>query len=99
MRNNVRVGFRSLLKARGFSVAAITVMALCIGANTAIFSVVNSVLWKRLGFLEPERLIAISEILFPLNSDWGFSAPDYLFLQQRAQSFSSLAAYTGMNWE
>jgi hypothetical protein len=43
MLKNVRVGFRSLVKARGFSVAAIAVMALCIRANTAIFSVVNSV--------------------------------------------------------
>ncbi len=99
MWNDIRVGFRSLVKARGFSIAAVTVMALCIGANTAIFSVVNSVLWKPLSFPQANRLVAINEVLSPLNSDWGFSAPDYLFLAQQVGSFSSLAAYTGMNWE
>ncbi len=99
MWNDIRIGFRSLAKARGFSVAAITVMALCIGANTAIFSVVNSVLWKPLNFPEPNRLVAITEVLSPINANWGFSTPDYLFLGQQVRSFSSLAAYTGMNWE
>src|SRR4051794_994428 len=99
MWNNVRVGFRSLIKARGFSVAAITVMALCIGANTAIFSVVNSVLWKPLSFPHPDRLVEITEVLSPINTNWGFATPDYLFLAQQARSFSSVAAYTGVNWE
>jgi len=99
MWNSVKISFRSLLKARGFSVAAVTVMALCIGANTAIFSVVNSVLWKPLSFSEPDRLVAVSEVLFPLNTNWGFSTPDYLFMAQQARSFSSIAAYTGMNCE
>ncbi len=99
MWNDIKIGFRSLVKARGFSVAAVTVMALCIGANTAIFSVVNSVLWKPLSFPQPARLVAIKEVLSHFNLDWGFSTPDYLFLKEQVRSFSSLGAYTGVNWE
>jgi putative ABC transport system permease protein len=57
MWNEVRLVLRSLAKTRGFTIAAVTVIALCVGANAAVFSVVYGVLWKPLRFPEPNRFV------------------------------------------
>ena len=56
---DVRFGLRTLVKNRGFALTAIVTLALAIGATTAIFSVVNSVLLRPLPFFEPDRLVQI----------------------------------------
>ncbi len=76
---DVRYGARMLLKRPGFTLVAIALLALGIGATTAIFSVVNGVLLKPLNYPEPERLVALSEtskgeremaVAFPTYLDW-----------------------------
>ena len=59
--NNIRFGFRTLSRDPGFTIVALLILALGIGANTAIFSIIDGVLLKPLPFREPERLFAVQE--------------------------------------
>ena len=82
-----RFGIRMLLRSPGFSMIAVLAFALGIGANTAIFSVVNSILLKPLGYAQPDRLI-IAEHIGP-----GPVAPaTFLDWQQQSTSFEQVAA-------
>jgi putative ABC transport system permease protein len=100
MFRELRIVVRSLLKSRGFTFSALLVIALCIGANTAIFSVVNGVLWRPLNFKNPDRLVLIKEKLGNFTPDaWPPSTPDYLFFASTAKSFDSISAYTTREWE
>ena len=64
---DLRYGMRMLLKKPGFTAAAVVALALGIGANTAIFSVVNAVLFKPLNYREPERLVTLGHSYPKLN--------------------------------
>ena len=93
---DLRYGARILVKAPAFSVLAIITLTLGIGANSAIFSVVNAVLLRPLPFPEPERLIVIKDE----NSKTGGTIPsvsmgDFFDWKSRSRSFAGLAAYSG----
>ncbi|HKD91498.1 MAG TPA: ABC transporter permease, partial [Terriglobales bacterium] len=95
---DLRYATRNLLQARGFTVVAILTLALGIGATTAMFSVVNSVLLRPLPFLEPDRLVAIgefnSERPAPELPNGALSFPDFEDLAKRNHSFTEVAVYT-----
>ncbi|MCU1285297.1 MAG: efflux pump, inner rane subunit [Acidobacteriales bacterium] len=94
---DLRQAVRSLLKAKGFAAAAILVMALGIGANTAIFSVVNSVLLRPLPFAEPERLVQVWHVpppkAFPGMTRFSVSAANYLDWKAMNHVFQNMAIY------
>ena len=89
---DLRFSFRSLRKSPGFSSIVILTMALGIGGNTAIFSIVNSVLLRPLPFPEPNRLVAIYTYT-STEGNTSFSYPDFLDWQRDNSSFAYLAVY------
>jgi predicted permease len=92
---DLRFGFRTLMRKPGFTIIAIIALALGIGANTAIFSVINSVLLRPLAYKEPERLVVINHDYPKLNLKAGASAIGYTHYRDNAKSFESVAAMTG----
>jgi predicted permease len=95
---NLRLAARSLAKAPSFTIVVVLVLALGIGANTAIFSVVYAALLRPLPFREPSQLMRLGESRQQYDTDITraeASNPDFLDWQKRAHSFQSLAAYGG----
>jgi putative ABC transport system permease protein len=95
---DLRYGFRTLLRKPGFTAVAVIALALGIGANTAIFSVVNSILLRPLGYKDPERLVTINHDYPKINLKASVSAPGYAHYRDHAKSFESVAAMTGGNF-
>lgn len=96
---DLRYGTRMLLKHPSFALVAITALALGIGANTAIFSIVNAVLLRQLPYKDSERLMMLWES-DPRRggAQTGFSYPRFTFLRDQQQSFDAVAAYTTRNF-
>ncbi len=91
---DVRYGVKILLKRPGFTVIAILTLALGIGANSAIFSVVNAVLLRPLPYPEPEQLLRVSLADPQVKEGRGaYGAMDFLAAKERNQSFAALAAF------
>jgi putative ABC transport system permease protein len=88
---DLRFGVRMLLKSPGFTLIAVVTLALGIGANTAIFSVVNAVLLRPMPFPEPERLMIVRET--NQGKDTSISMPDYKIWRDRNQTFEQIAAF------
>src|SRR3954470_11006753 len=87
-----RYALRQLVKSPGFAAVAILTLALGIGANTAIFSVTNAVLFRALPYQDPARIVAINRI----SSDFGLgglTAGAFLDFREQSGSFEQLAAY------
>ncbi len=91
---DLRYALRSLRKSPGFTALAVLTMALGIGANTAVFTVLNGVLLRPLPLVQPERLFLISYIqrLGPFAGRPSLSNYDYLEFQRRTQAFERVTA-------
>ena len=88
----MRYAIRQLIKSPGFTFVAVLGVALGIGANVALFSVVNSVFLRPLAYPEPDRLVRLSSTNLEQNFNRvGFSYPRFLEVQERQQVFSHLA--------
>ncbi|HKP10532.1 MAG TPA: ABC transporter permease, partial [Blastocatellia bacterium] len=94
LRQDLRYGARMLLKNPGFTLVAVLTLSLGIGANTAIFSVVNAVLLRPLPFAEPESLVWLWDTQ-PQLPTAPASLPDFLDWKAQNQSFEHLAAFQG----
>lgn len=88
---DIRYGLRTLGKAPGFTIVAVFVIALGIGANTAIFSVVNAVLLRPLPFQQPDQLVRV----WTQKAPTVVSKEEFLELKNNNHSFADLAAYSG----
>jgi predicted permease len=95
---DLRHSVRLLRRAPLFSALVIATLALAIGANTAIFSVVNGVLLRPLPYPEPEQLVLMYQNL-GADQPFGFSPPDYNAFRERARSFDGLAAFRNADFE
>src|SRR5262249_51386891 len=92
---DLRYAFRTFRKHPSFTVVAIIALALGIGANTAIFSVVNSILIRPLPYKDPEALVVINHDYPKINLKASVSAIGYTHYRDNAKSFESVAALTG----
>jgi len=87
-------GLRSLIKSPTYAALSVLTLALGIGANTAIFSVVNGVLLKPLGYPHPEQLEFIASTFAKLNLDrFWLSLPEWAELKERNRSFQDVGGY------
>ncbi|MEY2498980.1 MAG: hypothetical protein QOD12_2536 [Verrucomicrobiota bacterium] len=95
---DLKFAFRQLLKSPGFTAAAVITLALGIGANAAIFSVVNSVLLRPLPYKNPDQIWMLLATHQSADLDSGLiSMADYLDYKERATSFEQLAAFTAVS--
>ncbi|AOS44518.1 Macrolide export ATP-binding/permease protein MacB [Lacunisphaera limnophila] len=91
---DLRLGGRSLLKSPGFTLAAGLTLALGIGANTAMFSVLNGIMLKPLPYAENARLESIHRVTAH-DPEGEFSVADFLDLQRAAGGYGEVAAFAG----
>ena len=94
LRHDVRFALRLLWKDRVFAATAILTLAICVGANTAIFTVVRSVLFRPLPYPEPERLVHIYDAFPGVGAPRaGTSVPNYLDRRARVDALEESALY------
>jgi predicted permease len=94
LKHDLTYALRTLARSPGYAAVTILTLALGIGANTAIFSVVNGVLLKSLPYPHPERLILISSTFPRLGFDrFWVSVPEWAEFKQRNRSFQDVGAY------
>ena len=100
---DLRIAVRRLLKAPGFTIAAVLMLTLGIGATTGIFSLVESVLLRPLPFPEPDKLVVLSDTLQGVqiggNDEVGVTPQDILNYTRDTHSFASLGGYRSDGFE
>jgi hypothetical protein len=94
---DLRYGVRVLAKSPGFSLIAILTLALGIGANTAIFSVVNGVLLNPLPFRGPNQLVSMFQEM-PNFKNGSISYPNFIHWRRMNTTFASMAAYRSVGF-
>ena len=93
--HDVRYALRGLVKSPGFTAIALLTLALGIGANTAIFSLVNGVILRPLGYPAPERLMFLTTQFPALGfTEFWVSPPEYFEFRELNRSFSAVGAFT-----
>lgn len=96
---DVQYGWRMLVKNPGFTIVGVLTLAIGIGANTAIFSVINTAMFHALPYHDPERLVHLWETRPEHEfAQMEASRPNLLEWQASNHVFSGLAGYTGMNF-
>ena len=99
----LRIAVRQLLKSPGFTATAVLMLALGIGATTAIFSIVEGVLLRPLPFPHSERLVVLADILEGADlggsGEAGVTAPDISAYTRDTHSFENLGGYSQLNYE
>ncbi len=97
MFQDLRFGLRTLLKTPNFTIIAILTLGLGIGVNTAMFSVVNTLLLQPLPYPDAERLVRIYRTS-PQSQAWQHSLPDFQDAREQSRGFESLTAYCLWNY-
>jgi predicted permease len=101
--HDLRIAIRHLLKSPGFTATAVLMLALGIGATTAIFSIVEGVLLRPLPFPHPQRLVQLGDIIQGAdvggNGEAGVTAPDIKAYTRDTHSFESLGGYQPTGFE
>src|SRR5580700_434979 len=91
---DLRYGIRNLSRNRGFVIVAMLTLALGIGANTTIFSVIDSTLLKPLAFPNADRLVLVWETFGKGPDNWNIvSAPNFWDFRRQSSSFESMAIF------
>jgi putative ABC transport system permease protein len=94
---DVRYGLRMLRKSPGFTVVAVVTLALGIGANTAMFSVINSVLLHSLPFLDPSRVMVVWKTMSNGQPN-AFSTPAFLEMRQQGDILAHMGVFSGVSY-
>lgn len=99
LRQDVRFGVRSLRRAPGFTLASILILGLGIGANTAMFSIIDGVLIKPLPFRDQDRIVLLQQRTAAFSaSSTNVSLPEYYAYRDRLTSVGDLVEYHQMNF-
>ncbi len=98
--SDLRFAFRTFRKSPAFAITVIAALAFCIGLNAAIFSIVDTVLFRPLPFPDQGRLVSVTEGVPALGYPvMPFSCPDYLFVAANNRSFASTGTYRTQEYE